>query len=983
MDTSSSFTSFTITQPFNGAPLQFQPAHGSRELEALIDAFIPGPAAKQDKLSQVTIDFFNNATVDISNGSRVRQYNVVLYNQAPRAFEQSPTTSQSSSNSPPMFTPSPASSTFAESIRGSISMTPPTRTHGGRVAKKPKKETKKAAEANIPGFKIMTRDGIDVTSSAGRGTKTKEQREHAHLMRIMKACDSCKKKKIRVSLPTSLMRGKLLMRVQCDPSHRRSHTDMSRTSTKTSSSSQTGPSPSASAPFLSQESTNGSVEGALPSTGISHIADFLLFPEESAWNASDELLPSFNSNYDLNDFSNFNYDVNNSMNDFDFSAFEQSNTQQSLAYSFTNNQHGLDQWSGLFDTPVISQSTTYPSISSQDSGQLDSSWYSADSGDSSGLEFSDSPSPGGEAMIHQTSSVGQKPVLHDGTFANTSSSSSPAGYNSLTSTPFGDDSPGVSQDESAPVPSGNRKERRSRNSQGTLSRAAIQRLVDAVPSYTPSHPLADFSDQQGDAQAWSVPGYNNSPLDGHGGGNYQAGFNGGAKDVYISGIENISATVNTSIAILTSAQPDVQALSSHLLQLRETLDKMDSSQLGGILPNSLLSSAQSLTSELQGVVSRVEHASSASRRSSHQGHRPLDPVVNPEIAQQCMINVQAMSKSLSELIDRAQTHNMTELPSATLSSHTRQQTSAYQEPLHLLTGWDHNVGSDSSAASSTDNSNPLFSVIQREDGSTNVLNQVLQAQEQVPSLIETSSEIHRPTSTTSREELSSRGSVANLSSIPRIEVIDLEPSTPRSRARVDSLVPQQPSLAELTSGRHGFFPQPETGELRTRGPAYQEVEGPSIYDSTIAQPIANTSFSTDRNHYNTSSPQLSEGLPSSTSYSDQSSGSSTPTSPLAPEARAWGSIPQSATRHDETSYSLGRVLHAQLLGDGLDVNLLFYSAAIAVYALFATNVWIPNVCLLIALLTCARCFIKQSLQVSLTRYLSSSPSPVSPPPSLP
>ena len=45
----------------------------------------------------------------------------------------------------------------------------------------------------------MTKDGIDVTNSAGRGTKTKEQREHAHLMRIMKACDACKKKKIRVS----------------------------------------------------------------------------------------------------------------------------------------------------------------------------------------------------------------------------------------------------------------------------------------------------------------------------------------------------------------------------------------------------------------------------------------------------------------------------------------------------------------------------------------------------------------------------------------------------------------------------------------------------------------------------------------------------------------------------------------------------------------------------------------------------------------
>jgi hypothetical protein len=68
-----------------------------------------------------------------------------------------------------------------------------------RVAKKSKKETKKTAEIRLPGFSIMTKDGVDVTSSAGRGTKTKEQREHAHLMRIMKACDECKRKKIRVS----------------------------------------------------------------------------------------------------------------------------------------------------------------------------------------------------------------------------------------------------------------------------------------------------------------------------------------------------------------------------------------------------------------------------------------------------------------------------------------------------------------------------------------------------------------------------------------------------------------------------------------------------------------------------------------------------------------------------------------------------------------------------------------------------------------
>lgn len=201
---SNNFSSFAISQPFLGAPLQFQPALGSAELEQLIDAFVSGSASKQDKLSEVTIDFFNNATVDLNTGALVRRYDVLL-SPAPWAYEESPTISQSSGFSPPIFTPSPASSatgTFADSGYGSISMTPPTRGRGG--VKKARKETKKAAEVRLPGFSIMTKDGVDVTSSAGRGTKTKEQREHAHLMRIMKACDDCKRKKIRVRFSASL-----------------------------------------------------------------------------------------------------------------------------------------------------------------------------------------------------------------------------------------------------------------------------------------------------------------------------------------------------------------------------------------------------------------------------------------------------------------------------------------------------------------------------------------------------------------------------------------------------------------------------------------------------------------------------------------------------------------------------------------------------------------------------------------------------------
>jgi hypothetical protein len=45
---SSNLTSFTITQAFLGAPLQFTPALGSQELDQLIDAYVPGTAPKSE-----------------------------------------------------------------------------------------------------------------------------------------------------------------------------------------------------------------------------------------------------------------------------------------------------------------------------------------------------------------------------------------------------------------------------------------------------------------------------------------------------------------------------------------------------------------------------------------------------------------------------------------------------------------------------------------------------------------------------------------------------------------------------------------------------------------------------------------------------------------------------------------------------------------------------------------------------------------------
>lgn len=315
--------SFTVTQVRIGEPLLFHPALGSKELEALVDAYVPGSTSKQDKLAGVTLEFFNLAQVDIYTGFLTRHYTVDLSPHwiAP-SFEQSPAESQSSGSSPPFYTPSPASSmTFADSGYGSISMTPPTRTRGassGRVTKKKttkkttKKDTKKTTEVRLPGFSIMTKDGVDVTSSAGRGTKTKEQREHAHLMRIMKACDECKRKKVR-----------------CDPSHRGLQPDKSRSSTSTTSASCPNPSPSRSIPSIRRSTTQASPE--MPSFGNIAIDDFVLFPEDGAslWDTADMSFPEYEEDLDLSqfdfDFSSLNEPLQmpNTSNYFDWSHLDQ------------------------------------------------------------------------------------------------------------------------------------------------------------------------------------------------------------------------------------------------------------------------------------------------------------------------------------------------------------------------------------------------------------------------------------------------------------------------------------------------------------------------------------------------------------------------------------------------------------------------------------------------------------------------------------
>lgn len=177
----SSVQGFSILQPTLGATLSFLPAVGTKELDALVDAYLPGPASPQDKRAAVAFEFFEYSA---RTGENFKYFAIPV----------------AAVNSPVGFTPSPVMSelTYASSSQASTPATPATKS--SRSTKRP--ET--ADFSHLPGMKIITLDGQDVTNHVSRGCKTKEQRDHAHLMRILKACDACKKKKIR-----------------CDPSHKK------------------------------------------------------------------------------------------------------------------------------------------------------------------------------------------------------------------------------------------------------------------------------------------------------------------------------------------------------------------------------------------------------------------------------------------------------------------------------------------------------------------------------------------------------------------------------------------------------------------------------------------------------------------------------------------------------------------------------------------------------------------------------------------
>lgn len=179
---------------------------GSKQLDEMINTYVPGNKSIQDKRAAVSMEFYQH----VCQTGEMSKFFVVYPSLG--STSESPASSMLDSGYASNFT-SPVMSESQWTQAGNTSFS----SAESHARMSSQKAALSADFSHLPGMKIMTRDGTDVTNSASRGCKTKEQRDHAHLMRIIKACEACRKKKVR-----------------CDPSHKRSAGSSGAKTSKTS-----------------------------------------------------------------------------------------------------------------------------------------------------------------------------------------------------------------------------------------------------------------------------------------------------------------------------------------------------------------------------------------------------------------------------------------------------------------------------------------------------------------------------------------------------------------------------------------------------------------------------------------------------------------------------------------------------------------------------------------------------------------------------
>ena len=441
---------------------------------------------------------------------------------------------------------------------------------------------------------------------------------------------------------------------------------MSRSSTSTTSSSHPKASPPVSVPSLSRATTQASPP-ELPSFGNNAIDDFVLFPEDNAsWNPADMSLPEFDENLDL---SQFNFDVsglndcpsitNTANQSFDFSFFDQQPaTSFQLDHSLGHNpyvadQYGLDQWASAQGGDLsVSHTRPHHSISSQDSGQLDSSWFD------SGLQSTESPgsqtTPSSLGMSEFAENFWPNGAVSHRQIAQSSSVSRPsaeADWSTLES--------GIlpSPDGDFPSASMNRRDRRNMRVVERSRNAAIQQFVDSIPSaHADESPRAivDAFDVQQPTGS-SSPSTTDSIFDQP---SSPGAATGGSLEYW--GLESTCAFVAEATQALKSAPAAYQPIFEELQRLRGVLEviKSGDTERTPVWQQAMVSELQILTSQLQVLFIRIKNTLRTSRVEESQRYNRLDPEVHPDYLQQCSVLTRRLVSALCATINCLKTQDI-------------------------------------------------------------------------------------------------------------------------------------------------------------------------------------------------------------------------------------------------------------------------------------------------------------------------------------
>lgn len=455
--------------------------------------------------------------------------------------------------------------------------------------------------------------------------------------------------------------------MQCDPSHRRSHNDMSRASTSTTNTYSPGrsdPSPTVSVPSLSPEPTQSS-QSSMPSFDASNaIDDFVLFPEDtSSWNPAD--LPVA-EDYDL---SNFNFDINELTDfpqagadqSFNFSSFDQLASNFPLVgqqqYTSSQPQNSIDYWKDPQLLIPVAHTRPHPTTTLMVSGQLDSTGWLQDvttvsPRSSTNAAYGDHYWPDARDQV-QTSPVA---VMND-----SPSSFSSADWSVLELSINANISP---QPDVSASPGSSQSSHSSRRSQQVEQ---AQLLVGTSTSPHVNEGIQEPAEQAslrrlGETGTGTVPsepqvpeGGSISSLDSLTGGLHEYGQShisrttSGIPGEFL-GLADTCTLVSESLRAVRSAPTEYIALSGELQRLRTVLVQFHTR----MADTTVLERLKTYGTQLQVLRSRVKQIV-LSGRLLHEQNNQQDTEYYVDFVRQCQVKARRLVRSLCSIINNLQT----------------------------------------------------------------------------------------------------------------------------------------------------------------------------------------------------------------------------------------------------------------------------------------------------------------------------------------